>query len=300
MPSTTAAPVALQQRGFDATDWALFLAISGIWGSSFLLIDIGLDALHPGAITLVRVGLGALTLAAIPGARDRLATSPRERIGMVALSALWVGVPFTLFPLAGQRINSATSGLLNGATPIFTAIFAALLYRLRPTRLVGAGLALGFVGVALISAPSLREGSSEALGVAMVVVATCCYGIATNVASPLIRRFGPVAVMSRMLMYATAWTAPYGIYGITGSALDPGPTAAVVTLGIVGTGVAYWIMATLVGRVGATRASFITYLIPVVSLVLGVVFRGDEVAAIALVGVALVIAGAALAGRSRR
>ena len=76
--------------------------------------------------------------------------------------------------------------------------------------------------------------------------------------------------------------------------------AAVTALGIGGTGFAYLIMATLVGRVGAPRASFITYLIPVVSLVLGVAFRDDEVAPLALAGIALVIAGAFLASRARR
>lgn len=289
-------------KRFDGVDWALFLAISSIWGASFLLIDIGLDALHPGMVTLLRVGLGAATLLAVPSpatAFDAAPATRREQLGMLALSAIWVALPFTLFPLAEQRINSATAGLLNGGTPIFTAIFAALLFHHRPTRMLLAGLALGFVGVALISAPALGEGSSETIGVAMVVLATVCYGFATNVAAPLIRRFGSVAMMRRMLVQATFWTLPYGVYGASRSSFEAGPTVAVVVLGVIGTGLAYWIMATLVVRVGAPRASFITYLIPGVSLVLGVVFRDDHVEAIALVGVALVIAGAALAGRAR-
>ena len=73
-----------------------------------------------------------------------------------------------------------------------------------------------------------------------------------------------------------------------------------LVLGIVGTGVAYLLMGTLVGRVGPTRASFITYLIPVVSLVLGVVFQDDHVAALAVVGVGLVVTGAVLAGKQER
>ena len=72
---------------------------------------------------------------------------------------------------------------------------------------------------------------------------------------------------------------------------------AVAVLGVLGTGIAFALMGTLVGRVGSTRASFITYLIPVVALVLGVVFRGDEVFALELVGVVFVIGGALLASR---
>jgi drug/metabolite transporter (DMT)-like permease len=278
--------VSPSNAAFRATDWALFLGIATIWGASFLLIDIGLDALEPGVITLLRVGLGASTLAVI-------------RLRLFTLSVLWVAVPFTLFPLAEQHINSATTGLLNGATPIFTALVAAAMYRHRPSRPLFAGLAAGFVGVVLISVPTIDQGSSEALGVAMVVFATLCYGIAINVSAPLLQRYGSLAVMSRVLVLATVWTAPFGIVQIAGSTIELGPLVAVIALGVIGTGLAYLIMATLVERVGGTRASFITYLIPVVSLVLGVVFRDDEVAALALVGITLVIAGALAAGRGK-
>jgi drug/metabolite transporter (DMT)-like permease len=283
---------------FDGTDWALFLAIGGIWGASFLLIDIGLDALRPGVVTLLRVGLGAVTLSVLPRGPTRM--SPHDQRTMIWLSMIWVGVPFTLFPLAEQHINSATTGLLNGATPIFTAVIAAILYRHRPTPAVLAGLAAGFAGIVLISLPTIDQGSSEATGVAMVVAATFCYGVATNVASPLLQRYGSLVVMRRMLVLATVWTTPFGLSQLAGSHLETGPIVAVCVLGVVGTGAAYLVMATLVGRVGATRSSFITYVIPVVSLILGVLFRGDEVHAAALVGIAFVISGAALAGRARR
>jgi drug/metabolite transporter (DMT)-like permease len=285
-------------EAFGTTDWALFLSLASIWGASFLLIDIGLDALEPGVITLMRVGLGALTLAVMPGPKVRIDRADRTRF--VLLSAIWVGLPFTLFPLAEQHINSATTGLLNGATPIFTAIVAAIMYRHRPSRSLLIGLAAGFAGVVLISLPTIDQGSSEATGVAMVVAATLCYGIATNLSSPLLQRYGSLAVMKRMLTLATLWTAPYGISQLDSSHVEAGPLIAVACLGVIGTGLAYLIMATLLGRVGPTRASFITYLIPVVSLVLGVTFRDDSVPALALVGIALVIVGALAAGRGSR
>ncbi len=102
------------------------------------------------------------------------------------------------------------------------------------------------------------------------------------------------------MILATVWTLPYGLWGLGDSHFEPGPVAAVLFLGVVGTGLAFVIMGTLVGRVGATRASMITYLIPVVALVLGVVFRDDVVAPLALVGVVFVIGGAFLASRSTR
>jgi drug/metabolite transporter (DMT)-like permease len=111
------------------------------------------------------------------------------------------------------------------------------------------------------------------------------------------QRYGSVDLMAKMLALATVWTAPYGLWQIGDATWELGPIIAVAVLGVVGTGIAFALMGTLVGRVGSTRASFITYLIPVVALALGVVFRGDDVFVLELIGVAFVIGGAILASR---
>lgn len=280
---------------FSPADWAIFSAIAGIWGASFLFIAIGLESLHPGVVTLLRVGLGAAILNVLPGGRIHIARADRTR--MVAVSIIWVGIPFTLFPLAEQHINSAVTGLLNGATPMFTAILAALFFGRSTTGPQLAGVGVGFAGIVLISTPSLGEGSTQATGVGMVLLATLCYGLATNLVVPLQVRYGSRAVMGRMLALATLWTLPFGLSGLDDSSVELGPIVAVAVLGLIGTGIAFLLMGTLVGRVGATRATFITYLIPAVALALGVIFQDDHVAVPALFGVALVIAGAYLASR---
>lgn len=295
---TVTAPGALiraEGEAFTLGDWGIFAAISLIWGASFLFIAVGLESLEPGVVTLLRVGLGALVLNVLPGARARVAATDRRRL--VAVSVLWVGVPFTLFPLAEQHINSAVTGLLNGATPMFVALFGSLFFGRRTSGPQLLGVAVGFAGVVLISAPSLSEGSNQAAGVLLVLLATTCYGVATNLVVPLQQRYGSRAVMAKMLALATIWTMPFGVASLPSSRLEAGPIAAVTVLGVVGTGLAFPLMGSLVGRVGATRASFITYLIPVVALALGVVVQDDHVAIPALVGVVLVVIGAALASR---
>ncbi len=294
MSTATTTPAPVDDR-FTSQEWGLFLTVAGIWGASFLFIDIGLDALPPGVITLMRVGLGALALAVLP--RRHIAIRPEDRLRLVTLSIVWVAVPFTLFPIAEQHISSAVAGLLNGGTPIFAAIFAMVVLR-QPTR--GAqllGIAVGFVGVVFVSLPSIGEGSSETFGVVLVVLATVCYGYAVTLAGPMQQQYGSVNLMAKVLALATIWTAPYGLWQIGDASWEVGPVVAVAVLGVVGTGIAFALMGTLVGRVGSTRASFITYLIPVVALVLGVVFRGDEVFVLELIGVAFVIGGALLASR---
>jgi drug/metabolite transporter (DMT)-like permease len=287
---------AANQGTFTARDWALFLSVAGIWGSSFLFIAVGLESLQPGLVTLLRVGSGALALALVP--RARVAIERPDRARLMVLSVLWVAIPFTLFPIAEQHINSAVAGLLNGGTPIFTALVATVLLRQPPRGAQLLGIAVGFVGVAFVSLPSLDDGSSEALGVILVIVATACYGFSVNIAAPLQQRYGSLNLMANVLVLATVWTMPYGLWGVRDSHFELGPVVAVLFLGVVGTGLAFVIMGTLVGRVGATRASTITYIIPVVALVLGVVFRDDVVEALALAGVVFVIGGAFLASRS--
>lgn len=135
------------------------------------------------------------------------------------------------------------------------------------------------------------------MGVGLVVLATMCYGVAINLAAPLQAVYGSVATMGRVLALATIWTLPFGLWDVRGSSVEWKPVLAMAVLGLIGTGIAFAVMATLVGRVGPQRASFSTYLMPVVALAIGVTFQGDEVAPIAVAGVVLVIGGAMLASR---
>ncbi len=283
---------------FTAVDWALFCSVSTIWGASFLLIDIALDAFQPGLITFLRVAGGAAMLWLVPAARRPLAAEDRLRV--VVLSVVWVAVPFTIFPVAQQWVNSALTGMLNGAMPIFAAILSAALLRRAPQPARLAGLLIGSAGVTAIAWSMTAPGASSASGVALILCATLCYAVAVTLAVPLQQRYGAVPVMARIAALAALWTAPYGLYGLGGSMFAWSALFAVLAIGVVGTGAAYWIMGTLVGRAGSVRASFITYLIPVVALALGVLLRGDRVSRLAVAGVVLATSGALLAARRER
>ena len=293
------ASTAQNTEQFSPSDWGLFTSVSLIWGASFLLIAIGLEAMTPGMVTLLRVGGGALTLLALTRIQTGGVTLPdaADYRRIAVLGVIWVAIPFTLFPLAQERINSAVAGLLNGATPIFAATIAAVFLKQRTRGAQLAGIGVGFAGIALISFPSLSEGSSEASGVLMILAATVCYGIALNIAGPLQRRYGSVQLMAWVLGLAAILTVPFGLANVGENSIEAGALLAVGVLGVVGTGIAFALMGALIGRVGGTRASFITYLVPVVALFLGVRFRDDAVAPAALIGVVLVIGGAVLASR---
>jgi drug/metabolite transporter (DMT)-like permease len=284
------------REAFSAADWARFIAVSLIWGASFLFIAIGLDAFHPGLVTWLRVGFGAAFMASLTKARTtRIQRQDLPRIRVLGL--IWVAIPLTLFPIAQQWIDSAVAGMLNGAMPMFTAIIASILLRQFPGRLQMVGLIVGLAGILAIALPSAESGTTAALGVILVLAATVCYGFATNIVVPLQQKYGSIPVMARVLWVASLLVTPYGIYGLTQSGFAWQSLAATLAVGILGTGVAFILMGSLVGSVGPTRSSFITYLMPVVALVLGVVFRDEIIAPLAVIGSLLVIVGALLASR---
>ena len=280
---------------FAPIDWLLFASVGTIWGSSFLFIAIGLESFEPGLITWLRILFGAVALWPLRRARVRFEREDLPRL--IALSVAWVVIPFTLFPLAQGSVNSAIAGMLNGAAPIFTAVIAAILLRRAPGPRQLLGIPIGFAGVAAIALSAATGGRSQALGVAMILVATICYGIAFNIGTPLQQKYGSLPVMAAILAIGAVPAAPLGLAALGGSDLAWDALVAIAVLGLIGTGFAFVLMGRLVGRVGPTRASIVGYLIPVVALGLGVAFRGDDVGPFALVGVALVIAGAYLTSR---
>jgi drug/metabolite transporter (DMT)-like permease len=291
-PATNTLEIAPDDVPLHPPDW-LALALPGlIWGSSFFLIAEGLDAFSPFLVTWLRLVFGFMVIAAVPVTRRTVprATWPR----LATLGVVWMAVPLSLFPFAEERVSSSVTGMLNGATPVFTAIVAALVVRGLPPRRQLLGLFIGVVGIVLIASPSWSEGSSSASGVVMILVALACYGVALNIAAPLQRRLGGLPVIGRTLFVAMALVAPFGILAVGDSSFAWRSALAVAALGAFGTGVAYVLMASNAGRYGSTRAASTTYLIPAVSLALGLTFRGETVRAIAIVGSVVALAGAYL------
>ena len=216
------------------------------------------------------------------------------------LGVVWLAVPLTLFPFAEQHVSSSVTGMLNGATPLFVAIVATMIARRPPPAHQLVGLLVGLAGVVVIALPSLDKGSSSGLGVGMIFAALACYGVALNVARPLLLRYGALPVICRAQAVALVLTAPFGVAALPASSFSWHSALAVVALGVLGTGAAYVLAAMNVGRLGSTRASVTTYLIPAVALGLGVVLHDEEVAALAIVGSLMALLGAYLTNRSPR
>ena len=282
-------------EAFGVREWGLLASIALIWGSSFLFIDVGLEALAPGVIAVARVALGVAALALVPAARRPIGREDRVRVAF--LGVIWAGLPLILFPVAQQWIDSSVAGMLNGAVPLAGAAWAVVLLRRPLPRVHAVGLLIGFAGVLAISWPQLQGSRATTLGAGLVVLAVVLYGLAVNLAVPLQQRYGALPVLLRAQLAALVLLLPFGLWGLGDSSFAWPSVLAMVPLGVLGTGVAFVLMTTLVGRVGGPRGAVATYFIPVVAIALGVLFLGERVAPAALAGTALVVAGAWLTSR---
>jgi drug/metabolite transporter (DMT)-like permease len=277
------------------SDWVLLVIPGIIWGASFFFIAEGLDAFPPQLITPMRLVFGFLTLIPFKGSRVRL---PREAYpSLILLGLFWMTFPLSLFPFAEQHVSSSITGMLNGATPLFVATFAGLLARRLPPKQQISGLVVGFVGVVFIAIPTLGEGSSSVFGVSLIILAVSCYGISLNMSGPLQQKYGTLPVIVHSQGVAIVCTLPFGLASLPDATFAWHSLLSIIALGVGGTGIAYVMAITLVGRVGGTRASVTTYVMPVVSLLLGVVLRSEPIALLSLIGCAIALIGAFVTNR---
>lgn len=283
------------RQAFGPTEWGLLAFVAGVWGSSFLLIAVGLDAFAPGVVTFGRILFGMLGLAVVPAARTPIDREDWSTVALIGFT--WMALPLSLFPIAELYVDSSVAGMINGSVPLFAALIAAFLLRTRPGRTHAMGLVIGFVGVVAISLPSLHGADASPLGIGLLLVAVVLYGLSANLAVPLQQKYGGLAVMWRVQLCALAMTAPYGLASLPASDFAWDSFVAVVVLGLLGTGWAFVAMTNLMGRAGAARGSVAIYLTPVVAILLGVVFRDETVAVLALGGMVLVLVGAWLTSR---
>jgi drug/metabolite transporter (DMT)-like permease len=276
-------------------DILLLAALSLIWGASFMFIRVADRQIDPWALVFLRVFLGAVVL--VPAA---LLTGPRRALGQ-ARDAWWAllflgvvntAVPFLLFSWSETRITSSLAAILQAAAPIFTVLIAVLLglERVGGRRL--AGFLVGLAGVALLLG---SPGGGGVLAALAVVLAAFCYACGATFASRRLSGVEPLVIGAGSCVAATAITAPIGIATLPASVPGWKETGSVVVLGLVGTGIAYVIFFALIASAGPSRAVLVTYTIPPVALVYGVVLLGEPLRWEALAGLALILAGVAFA-----
>lgn len=276
----------------------LLLALSAIWGSSFLFIKLGVDELEPAVVVLGRVVVGILVLLPLVAVRGGLGVLRGHARALLVLGALNNALPFWLLGFAETRIDSGLSAVIQAAAPIFTVLLASWIdrtQRVHGARLLGVGV--GFLGVVLLV--GVQEGG-ELVGALAVIGTAVCYAASVLFAGrTVVRSLPPLQVSIGQLVAGGLLVAPFGLAQAPSEAPSWGAIAAVVALGALGSGVAYPLYFTLIARAGASRAILVTYLVPAFALVYGAVYLDETVTVTALVGLALILGGTALATGAR-
>ena len=277
--------------------WSLFVALGVIWGIPYLLIRIAVTDFDPLLVAFGRTLVGAVLLVPFAVRRNELRPVLRVWPWLLAFAAVEIIGPWLLLGHAETRLHSSTAGLLVAATPLVAAVVAtaAGTDRLGPTR--AAGLAVGMLGVGCLVGLDLDLSDAGAvLAVGGTVVG---YAIGPLIISHKLADCPRVGVIAAALVVATLAYLPF-TPAVWPTAWPADATLAVVLLGVVCTAAAFVLFFSLIGEVGPTRATVITYLNPAVAIAAGVVVLGEPVTGAMLAGFALVIAGSVLATRRTR
>ncbi|MEU1973539.1 DMT family transporter [Microbacterium sp. NPDC019599] len=278
-----------------------FVLTGVIWGSSFLFMKVALGGLSPAQVAWSRLVLGALALGLFVAIR-REALPRRLAVWghMTVLAVSFCVVPFLLFSWAQQHVTSGLASIYNATTPIMTAIMAALVFRVeRLTPVQVGGIALGISGVVVIIAPWQGLDLSQSLVAQFAILgATACYGFSLAYMrrfasdtgmSPLMFSFLNIGIAAAIMVLLTPAIA------LTPVTLDPWIVLSVLLLGCLGTGVAYIWNQSTVRAWGPTRASTVTYITPLVGVVLGLLVLGEHLSWNEPVGALVVFLGILLA-----
>ncbi|MCZ4121703.1 DMT family transporter [Streptomyces sp. H39-S7] len=287
--------------------WDALVLLAVIWGSSFLLMKVGVGVLPPAYVTLVRLLVGAVTL--LVWLRATGARLPRGARGWghLAVTGALVNVaPFTLFAWGEQHVSSVVAGIFNAATPLLTMlVVSVVLPGERPGGRRLLGMPIGFAGVLVVLGVWRGADGSDLAGQLACLAAAGCYAVGFPYAQRFLagRPESTVSLSAAQVVVATAEAAvlaPLGSGGLPATGPDgwsPSAVVALLLLGVLGTGVAYLLNYRVIRRAGAVAASTVTYLMPLVAVVAGVVLLGEGMTWNQPVGALVVLLGVAVGRR---
>ncbi|HUR32918.1 MAG TPA: DMT family transporter [Vicinamibacterales bacterium] len=281
-------------------EWGMFGLLGLIWGSSFLWIKVALgDAPGHGFAPLLlvtfRLLFGLAGLLALLAARGL--SLPRDRPTLRACAIVGLvntALPFALITWGETRIASGMAAILNGTVPLFTIVIAHFALHDEPiTPARSLGLIAGFAGVVLLMSRGLGSALGSVWGQLAVVSAAISYAGAAAYTRRSLRGLSPLVQACTTLLFAAAYLVVAVVVLERPVALPSAPLAWLATawLGLLGSCVAYLLYFSLINAWGATRASLVTYVFPVVGLLLGIIVLGEPTDWRLLAGTAMVVAG---------
>ena len=287
-------------------EWGAFWLLGLVWGSSFLWIKIAVEHMGPMTVGALRQFIGLLGLAVVVAIRKQpFPRDPRTLLAYVVLGVLQSAIPFALIPWGETKIDSGLAAILNGTMPLFTILIAHFWLhdeKVTPARL--GGLVVGFAGVVVLGGRDLTPGGLHGTlwGQLAILVATLSYAAATTFSRRYLRGEPPLVQATMVVLVGDAllWSAIVAVERPVHLPAAPIAWVAVAWLGLLGSCLAYLLYFYLLRAWGATRVSLVTYVFPIIGLVLGITFLGERVDWQLALGSLLVVAGILVVGRPAR
>ena len=289
-------------------DWGLFWLVGLIWGTSFFWIKIALEEVSPIVLVAFRSLFGTIGLGLIIILNKKAKVTwnvIKERLPVfLILGLINIALPWSLISWAEQFIDSGTAAILNGAMPLFTIFLSPIFIaddRITLSKLVG--LVIGFLGVVILMAPSIQnKWSSNLLGQAAILLATFFYAAATIFAR---KKTQGIPAQTQAFLQLAAGTLIIWVFAFFTERpfilpQTPKTWLALAWLGVLGSCIAYIIYFHLLHKIGPTRTSMITYIPPLIGMVLGVGFLKEQFYWQALVGALLILSGIAIVNLKRK
>ncbi len=295
--------------------WAAFWALGLIWGSSFLLIRVGVAQISPFQVVFIRTGIAALGMnLVLLLQRKHLPFNLRQLVPLMIIGVGNTTIPFALITWGEKSIPSGIAAMLQSTASLFTLVLAHFFFTdERITRQKVVGLTVGFLGVIILASRSIAEAQANPVGGSMdwlpllgalaVVVASLFYAMFTIYSRKTIQsRFEPIMVSTGAMTFAAISSGICMVLAplLGGQAAVPLNTVttdalgAVVWLGFTNTFVAYILFYWIVRELGAARTSMVTYVVPGVGLTLGAIVLHEVIDWRILVGAALIFSGIAI------
>ncbi|OWY38107.1 EamA family transporter [Xenophilus sp. AP218F] len=280
------------------SDAAVLLALAAVWGGSFLFIRVAAPAFGPLPLVALRVGLAACALLPLLLWRGQLAAWRAHWRRIAVAGFFLMAFPFCLISWAQLSLSAGMASILNATTPLMTALWAVPLAGEKLTRRRAAGLSLGLAGVlALLLGKGAGFSLQAGLPVLAMLLATASYGWAGQMTRrwlggvpPLVCAAGGLATCGALMLPLAVWQWPADMPGAL-------PWGAVLALALLCTAAAYLAFYRLIERLGATRASSVTYLVPIFGVLWGCLLLGETLNAGMLLGGGLILAGVVLLHR---
>ena len=281
-----------------ARAWLLFAAVSVVWGVPYFFIKVAVEAgVPPGFVAWSRVALGAALLLPVAWRRGALRGLGGRWRAVAAYAACEVALPFLLIAAGEQRVASSLAAILIASMPLMVALLSP---EDRPTGLRLAGLVIGFGGVVALLGVDVAGRPGELLGAVLILVATLCYATATIIVNRGLADLDPLGPIAASLALATLGLAPAVALAPPVGVPPADALGALAVLGFVCTALGLVLFFRLIVEAGPSRASVITYVNPLVAVVLGVAVLDERLGAMSLVGLLAILGGSWLSTRGRR